>query len=121
MHDTINTGVGPMINILIFWISTSVILCLALLGAAARRVPRMNDGLEATDGLPLCPVVVVASDQAMTTGALARGKPWPTPVLARTATSAPLLVRRSEFGDRDVPLFFQLRPGLPHETPLVRS
>jgi hypothetical protein len=104
MHDTMISGFGVMIIFLSFWVCTSVIFCLAFLGAAARRVPRMDDSLQAAEGIPLCPVIAAAPDQAKTTGAPARGKPHSTPVFAKTATSAALLLPRPEFGAREVPL-----------------
>ncbi len=116
-----SSGFGLMIILLSFWVGTSLILCLALLGAAARRVPRMDDPIAAAGGLQPGSVPAVALDQADTAGTPARAKLHTTPALAKTAPPTPLLLPRPEVSVREAPLFLALSPAVSKANHLVKS
>jgi hypothetical protein len=63
-RGTRDAVVWRMAIMLISWVCTSVVLCLAFLGAAARPIPRFDEGMAAasTAGLPQQGLGVVLQD-----------------------------------------------------------
>jgi hypothetical protein len=110
-----------MITLVIFWVSTSVFVCLALLGAAARRVPRLDDQMTAAAEPVLVPQAAVASDQVETTCTLARAKPRSTSARAMPQPPTPLLLPDPDLSAREVPLFLRIRPAISKANHLVQS
>ena len=116
-----NIGFGPMITLLIFWVCTSLFLCLALLGAAARRVPRMDDQMAAAGELHLRPEAAVALDQVQTTGSPAGAKLRSAPASAKTAASVRLNLPGLDLSAREVPLLLRIQPAISKANHLVQS